>query len=208
MTRANYSRNESGNAIVYAITPIPASQASAFGAGPVMLALQAVVIFFLGLIPGGLVGAAVFSGNTQIVAALIVAAGITVLFVRWMRRYKARTMGTRQKAQVSIQDDAVHIARPDGAATVPIKAIRRLVIGNTYEKNLAPETTIIKANPSTGQVAGAAIRANVDQKLPQFCFSLELQHGNDSNLIADGLDELTVSNLCDDLGRDLQMEPM
>ena len=106
-----------------------------------------------------------------------------------------------------IQEDAVHISRPDGKATVAAKTIRRLVIGNTYEKNLAPESTIIKSNPSTGQFAGAATRANIDQKLPKFCFSLELHHGNDSALIADGLDELTASNLCNDMGRDLQMEP-
>lgn len=206
MTRANYNRNESGNAIVYDIAPIPASEATAFGSGPIMLTLQAILIFLLALIPGALIGS---SFNRLFVPiTLLIAAGITAFFVRWMRSYKAKTMGTRQKAQVSIQEDAVHISRPDGKATVSTKAIRRLVIGNTYEKNLAPESTIIKSNPSTGQIAGAAIRANIDRKLPKFCFSLELQHGNDSKLIADGLDELTASNLCDDMGRDLQMEPM
>jgi hypothetical protein len=65
---------------------------------------------------------------------------------------------------------------------------------------------IVTSNASAGQVAGAAIRANIDQKLPQFCFSLELQYGNESRLIADGLDELTVSNLLDDMSKDLQMQ--
>jgi hypothetical protein len=201
MARANFDRNESDEAIVYDIVPIPVSLARTFGSGPTMLVLQTIVVFFLGLIPAFLLGAVV-GGVFTIVA---VAVAIPVFFVRWMRGYQARTLGTRQKAQVSIRDDAVRISRQDGTVTVPVKQIRRLLIGNTYDKNCAPDNMVVTTDASTGQVAGAAIRANLNQKLPQFCFSLELQHGNDSALIVDGLDELTASNLFDDMSRDLQM---
>lgn len=204
MIRANYSRNEAGGAIVYDIFPIPAADAAVFGSGRVMLALQTVIIFLLGLIPAFVVGS--LFGSFEVPAIVLIALGIPVLFVRWMRGYKAKTLGTRHKAQVSIQDDAVRIARPDGAVAVAAKDIRRMLLGNTYDRNRAPDSTLVVGRPSTGQIAGAAIRANVDQKTPQFCFSLELQHGNESSLIADGLDELTANNLLDDMGRDLRLQ--
>lgn len=203
MSRATFDRSQSGNAIVYDIAPIPLSQAKAFGSGPIMLALQTVVIFFLGLIPAFLIG--YLFGRASTIVTIVIAIAIPVFFVRWMCRYKAKTMGTRQKARVSIQDDTVRIAREDGAVTVPAKQIRRLLIGNTYDKNCAPDNMVVTTEASTGQVGGAAIRANLDRKLPQFCYSLELQHGNESTLIVDGLDELTASNLLDDMSKDLQM---
>jgi hypothetical protein len=204
MTRANYDRNQSGNAVVYDIVPIPASKATAFGSGSAMLVGQTIVIFLLGLIPAFVIGS--FFGGLSSLVILLIAVAIPVFFVRWMRSYKARTLGTRQEAQVSIQDNAVRISRQDGTVTVPAGKVRRLLIGNTYDKNCAPDPMIVTSNASAGQVAGAAIRANIDQKLPQFCFSLELQYGNESRLIADGLDELTVSNLLDDMSKDLQMQ--
>ncbi len=204
MTRANYDRNESGTAVVYDIVPIPASEAKAFGSGPVMLVAQTIVIFLLGLIPAFVIGS--FFGGLSFLVIVLIAVGIPVFFVRWMRSYKAKTMGTRQKAQVSIQDAAVRISRQGSTVTAPAEQIRRLLIGNTYDKNCAPDITTVTTNASTGQFAGAAIRANVDQKLPQFCFSLELHYGNESTLIADGLDELTASNLLDDMSKDLHLQ--
>lgn len=201
MARANYQRNETGNAIVYEVIPIPASQAVVFGSGKTMLVAQTVVIFLLGLIPAFVIGS-----MTNGLVIIVIAVGIPVFFVRWMLRYKAKTLGTRQKAQVSIQDKAVRISRADGDVTVPSSDIRRLLIGNTYDRNRAPDVTTIRTNPSTGQIAGDAIRANVDQKLPQFCYSLELHYGNQDKLIADGLDELTATNLLDDLSKDLQLQ--
>ncbi len=199
MSRANFNRNESGSAIVYDIVPIPADQVKVIGSGTTALVLQTVVIFFLGLIPTFLLALAIG------VFAIPVAIAIPVLFWRWSVRHKSRALGTRQKAQVSIQDDTIRIAREDGTVTVPAKQIRRLLIGNTYDKNRGPDDLIVTTNPSTGQIAGAAMRANLQQKLPKFCFSLELQHGNDTALIVDGLDELTASNLLDDMSKDLQM---
>lgn len=198
-TRANFDRNESGNAIVYDIVPIPADQIKVFGSGTTTLVLQTIVIFFLGLIPTFLLALAVGF------LAIPVAIAIPVLFWRWSLRHKARSLGTRQKAQVSIQDDTIRISREDGTVTVPAKQIRRLLIGNTYDKNSAPDSMVVTTNPSTGQIAGAAMRANLQQKIPKVCFSLELQHGNESALIVDGLDELTASNLLDDMSKDLQM---
>jgi hypothetical protein len=198
-TRANFDRNESGNAIVYDIVPIPADQVKVFGSGTTTLVLQTIVVFFLGLIPTFLLAFVVG------IFAIPVAIAIPVLFWRWSRRKIAQLMGTRKKAQVSIQDDALRIAREDGTVTVPAKQIRRLLIGNTYDKNRGPDDLIVTTNPSTGQIAGAAMRANLQQKIPKFCFSLELQHGNDTSLIVDGLDELTANNLLDDMSRDLQM---
>lgn len=203
MSRASYQRQSSDHSVSYLIEPIPASKARAFGAGPVMLAAQTVVIFLLGLIPGALVGA--MAGSAGLGVALLVAAGIAVVFVQWMRSRNARMYGQRQSAKVVVQLDAVRVEKGGDVVNIPRDRIRRVVVGNTYDENLEAQPATLVASPSTGQMAGAAIRANVDQKAPAFCYSISFHHDNSATLVVDGLDGLTARNLVDDFGRDFGM---
>lgn len=203
--RANFIRNESGGAIVYDITPIPAGAIKVYGAGPIMLGIQTFIIFLVALFFSGILMLAGLGAISPVIFL-----GVPAVFLYFMIRHRQKTRGTREPAQVQIKSDAVHVTRRSGTTTVPVANVRRLVIGNTYDENSIPggggASTTVELNPGGAKVVGDQIRhateANIAKKMPGYCYTLELQHANDNTLIADGLDELTATNLLDDMSKD------
>ncbi len=163
-----------------------------------LLIVQSVFIFF-----GALVFGLAFSGIFGFSIFPLPPFVVTPLFVIKMRKYKAKTTGTREPALASIRDGGVQVTRRSGTSTVPAELIRRLVIGNTYDQNRVPGTS--KYVTSAAQAHGIAVRERVDAILTRVSFTLELQHDNDRTLIVDGLDKLTADNLLGDMSKNLQM---
>jgi hypothetical protein len=142
------------------------------------------------------------------VAALVCFAGVIYSGYRKVHR----TVGTRRSRRFQVKPDAVVLL--DGGAGAEQRRIARPAIRRVKMRNTAaPE---FESNPTNvvihgGGLSGVANNARVIhqqarmKKIIAICYTIQLDHDDESTTLVDGLDELTANNVFQDISQDLQL---
>ncbi|WP_066781791.1 hypothetical protein [Sphingomonas sp. CCH5-D11] len=184
MAKAHFRRDVADDQIVYSISPAALlgwRSFSLFGIG------------FSALLVGGAlwVGLWIFHYDLGWTGYYVLVGLVGFL----MYRRSARGYGSRSTSLVTIGDGDVSIKRGLRSVVVPRAAIRRLRYFNTAS-DMAPVAYDYSA-------AHAQLAAESHAAVEKHCWGVQLDHGNQTDTVVDGLDVVTAQNLLEDLSRDL-----
>ena len=134
--------------------------------------------------------------------------GATIFVGRRDFQTLANMAGSRRPTNLQVTETKLELSRGSGPQiAIGRENIRRIRLANTLNTNFTPEPAYIVGTGFQGAVVANTLtfRAARISKLARDCFSVLLDHENNTVVIADGLDEITAKNNFDDLARDLRM---
>lgn len=225
MATASYNRRDSAGTVTYDVASAPLG---AVGTERVIAMVQwAFASIFLGWAIAFVLFIPVAALRIPLSFTLVYVIGFALSFYglyRWRgAKFKAkagRVFGRRGNSKVVLSHDLVKVGMTssDGSLEnfeIPLRDVRRVRLNNTLRsatdirKSDVATLGAALAQPTAGR-AGVIIGSNEIGKARQTkaaltCFAVLLDYANTSITIADGLDELTATNLYDDVDRDIKV---